>query len=85
MRSTVAERGVVTNARHAEFRAAQYIRGYIDRGYEIEPPFEDWEIGCHYPASTPLRANAVEGDAPRTERPGSGVIRVRSPAAGFTR
>jgi hypothetical protein len=33
----------VTNARHAGFRAAQYIREYVDRGYEIEPRFEDLE------------------------------------------
>jgi hypothetical protein len=31
----------VTNARHAEFPAARYIREYVDRGYEIEPPFEN--------------------------------------------
>jgi hypothetical protein len=43
----------VTNARHAEFRAAQYIREYVDRGYEIEPPFEDWEIERHYPHDHP--------------------------------
>ncbi|TML83044.1 MAG: hypothetical protein E6G08_20880 [Actinobacteria bacterium] len=39
--------GVVTNARHAEFRAAQYTREYFDRGYEIKPPLKDWEIERH--------------------------------------
>lgn len=31
------------NANEAEIRAAQYVRGYCDTGYEIDPPFEDWE------------------------------------------
>ena len=43
----------MTNARHAELRAAQCIRGYVDRGYEIEPPFEDLEIERHNPNDDP--------------------------------
>ncbi|WP_405102597.1 hypothetical protein [Micromonospora sp. NBC_01412] len=40
----VDERGRVTNAGDAEWRAAQYIRRYCDREYTVEPPFEAWEL-----------------------------------------
>ncbi|MGW1057000.1 DUF7677 family protein [Micromonospora rubida] len=40
----VDERGRVTNAGDAEWRAAQYIRRYCDREYTVEPPFEVWEL-----------------------------------------
>ncbi len=33
----------VTNYRHAEYRAAQYVRRYFDPQYKVEPPFENWE------------------------------------------
>lgn len=33
----------VTNYKHAELRAAQYIRSYFDPQYKVEPPFEAWE------------------------------------------
>jgi hypothetical protein len=36
--------GTVLNAKHAERRAAQYIRSYVDSSYTVEPPFEDWEV-----------------------------------------
>jgi hypothetical protein len=36
--------GQVLNAKHAERRAAQYIRSYVDKGYVVEPPLEDWEV-----------------------------------------
>ena len=36
--------GAVLNAKHAERRAAQYIRSYLDSSYVVEPPFEDWEV-----------------------------------------
>lgn len=39
----VDERGLVTNAKIAERRAAQYIRSYCDPAYEVQPPFEPWE------------------------------------------
>jgi hypothetical protein len=32
------------NTNDAEIRAAQYLRKYCDPSYEVEPPFEDWEI-----------------------------------------
>lgn len=41
------EEGVVQNARHAEHRAAQYIRSYVDPTYVVEPPFEDWEVSLY--------------------------------------
>jgi len=34
----------VTNFKHAEYRAAQYVRSYFDAQYQVEPPFEDWEM-----------------------------------------
>ena len=36
--------GSPVNADEAEIRAAQYIKAYCDRAYEVDPPFEDWEI-----------------------------------------
>lgn len=36
--------GRVTNYAHAERRAAQWIRGYCEEQYRVEPPFEDWEF-----------------------------------------
>ncbi|HTR54996.1 MAG TPA: hypothetical protein VMJ10_30130 [Kofleriaceae bacterium] len=39
--------GTVLNARHAEKRAAQFIRSYVERGYVVDPPFEGWEVALH--------------------------------------
>jgi hypothetical protein len=36
--------GQVQNAKHAEHRAAQFIRSYVDPAYTVEPEFEDWEV-----------------------------------------
>jgi hypothetical protein len=36
--------GSPVNASEAETRAAQYIRAYCDRTYEVDPPFADWEL-----------------------------------------
>jgi hypothetical protein len=41
--------GQVLNAKHAEKRAAQYIRASVDPAYKIVPPLEDWEIHLHDP------------------------------------
>ena len=41
--------GTVLNAKHAEKRAAQYLRSYCDPSYEIEPPLEGWEVELHEP------------------------------------
>ncbi|WP_422035641.1 DUF7677 family protein [Roseibium sp.] len=43
------EEGTVLNAKHAERRAAQYLRSYCDPSYQIEPPLEDWEVELHEP------------------------------------
>ena len=43
----VDEDGAVTNARQAELRAAQFIRGYVDPAYAVEPPLADWEVALH--------------------------------------
>ena len=42
----VDESGQVTNAKHAEKRAAQYILQYV-AGRQVEPPFESWEVQLH--------------------------------------
>lgn len=36
--------GMLTNAKYAEYRAAQYIRSYCDPTYSVDPPFEGWEV-----------------------------------------
>ncbi len=38
------EEGNVLNAKYAEKRACDYIRSYCDSKFEVEPPFEEWEI-----------------------------------------
>ncbi|BET65442.1 hypothetical protein ASA1KI_03600 [Opitutales bacterium ASA1] len=40
------ERGEVTNAKHAERRAAQYILSYVT-GRRPKPEFEPWEVALH--------------------------------------
>lgn len=40
----VDEEGNVLNYKYCENRAAQYIRGYFDDSYSVEPAFEQWEI-----------------------------------------
>jgi hypothetical protein len=50
---TTDDEGLATNAHHAEFRAAQYIRSYIEPSYVVDPPFEAWETERHYPRSYP--------------------------------
>ncbi len=39
--------GRVLNAREAEQRACASLRSYCDRGYEVDPPFEQWEIALY--------------------------------------
>lgn len=43
----IDEQGEVLNGREAQRRAAQYIRHYVDPDFEVEPPFEDWELELH--------------------------------------
>ncbi len=38
------EEGNTLNYLYSEKRAAQYIRRYFDSSYEVEPPFEPWEL-----------------------------------------
>lgn len=40
------DEGEVTNAKHAEKRAAQYILQYMT-GTQAKPPFEEWETELH--------------------------------------
>jgi hypothetical protein len=40
----VDEAGLVTNFDQASWRAAQWIRSYLDPDYTVQPPFEDWEF-----------------------------------------
>ena len=37
----------VLNAQEAELRAGQYLRGYCDSSYRVQPPFEAWELERH--------------------------------------
>ncbi|MCL9662281.1 hypothetical protein L2089_16415 [Paenibacillus hunanensis] len=41
------DEGVVCNAKHAEMRAAQFIRSYVDENYTVEPEFEGWEVALY--------------------------------------
>ena len=40
----LSDDGTPTNEKHAEHRAAQYIRSYCDPTYVVDPPFENWEV-----------------------------------------
>jgi hypothetical protein len=42
----IDETGHVTNLKHAEKRATDYLRSYCS-GVQAEPPFEDWEVALH--------------------------------------
>ena len=41
--------GIPLNAKYAEHRAAQYIRGWCDPDYEPQPPFAGEETALHEP------------------------------------
>jgi hypothetical protein len=41
------EDGTVLNAKYTEKRATDYIRSYCDSSFEVEPPYEDWEIDLY--------------------------------------
>jgi hypothetical protein len=56
------ETGQVLNAKHAERRAAQWIRSYVERDYVVEPPLEYWETALHEPP--PLRDLAPDAARP---------------------
>ncbi|MFC5863833.1 hypothetical protein ACFPT7_16110 [Acidicapsa dinghuensis] len=58
------DNGVVVNAKYAERRAAQWLRRYIDRSYEVLPPFEFWEVELHGPPPRvdPKRSTTIPCD-----------------------
>ena len=41
------DEGMVINAKHAEMRAAQFIRSYVDSEYTLEPELEGWEVALY--------------------------------------
>jgi hypothetical protein len=41
------ESGIPINARHADERAAQFIRSRCDPHFEPSPPLEEWEIALY--------------------------------------
>ncbi len=40
----VNDKGEVTNLKHAEKRATDFLHSYCDPSFRVEPPFEDWEL-----------------------------------------
>lgn len=43
------ESGQVLNATHAQKRATDYLKSYLDPTFKIEPPYEEWETALHEP------------------------------------
>ena len=43
----IDEAGRITNLKHAEKRAIDYLRSYCDPDFRVEPPLEDWELALH--------------------------------------
>jgi hypothetical protein len=43
------DHGQVLNATHAHRRATDYLRTYCDPSFQVQPPFEDWELALHAP------------------------------------
>jgi len=43
------DNGEVLNAKYAEKRATDCLRSYCDPNFQVDPPYEDWEIALHYP------------------------------------
>lgn len=41
------EFGRITNFQHAQKRATDYLKSYCVQGFNVEPPFEGWEIELH--------------------------------------
>lgn len=41
------DEGEVTNLKHAEKRATDYLRSYCDPEFQVEPPFDEWEIALY--------------------------------------
>jgi hypothetical protein len=47
------ENGRVLNAKYAEKRATDYIKTYCDPFFQVQPPFEKWDLELYDPP--PLR------------------------------
>ena len=43
------ESGEVLNATHAQKRATDYLKSYIDPTFKIQPPLEEWERALYGP------------------------------------
>lgn len=41
------DEGRVLNVKYAEKRACDYIRAYCQPGFEVDPPYEDWEVNLY--------------------------------------
>lgn len=41
--------GRVTNFAHAQRRATDYLRKYLEKDFEVVPPYQDWELELHAP------------------------------------
>ena len=41
------DQGDVTNRKHAEKRATDYLRSYCDPSFLIDPPLAEWEVALH--------------------------------------
>ena len=39
--------GTVTNLKYAEKRATDSLRAYCDPTFQVQPPYEDWEIALY--------------------------------------
>lgn len=43
----IDEAGEVLNFTHAQKRATGYIRSYCDASFNVDPPFEEWEVALY--------------------------------------
>jgi hypothetical protein len=43
------ESGQVTNATYAQKRATDWLKGYVEPAYSIDPPYEEWETTLYDP------------------------------------
>ena len=50
------EDGKVLNAKYAEKRATDYLRSYCDPDFQVDPPYEGWEVELH---EAPPLADAI--------------------------
>ena len=39
--------GNVTNNKYAQKRATDYLRSYFSSGFQVTPPYEDWETALY--------------------------------------